>query len=459
MVYSRQLKLILSLMKKVLHYFIYLLSNPIKNSVMQNYLKILVFILLAVAYGCSNRSGKAENWTHFRGSGLDGKAATDNVPLEWNEETGIAWKTPVHGRGWSSPVVYGDQIWVTTASVDGKELYAVCIDFNTGDILHNIKVFSFDSAIRKHDINSFASPTPAIEDGFVYVHYGSMGTACINTANGKIEWTRTDLECNHVQGPGSSAFLYNDLLILHYEGVDVRFITGLDKQTGKTVWVTHRPDEPYEKIPRIGTKAYVTPFIVSVNGRDLMISNGSATIHAYDPLSGEEVWSIVRGAESTVSMPFAENGVVYFETGFMVDENRNRFSELMAVNPDGTGDIAETNVLWSIRVAPMPLSTPVIHNGLIYSVDSGRMIRCYDASDGRELWSHRVRNQYNSSPVLAGGHIYFNSTRGETFVLKEGRELDIVAENQLDGEIWATPAVLRNSIIMRTDSHLYRIVN
>jgi outer membrane protein assembly factor BamB len=424
---------------------------------MKTFLSFIILILLSNLTGCNSTIRETENWTHFRGNNLNGISTTSYVPVIWEEENGVKWKTPLHGRGWSSPVVFGDQIWVTTSTIDGKELYAVCVDYNTGEIIHDFIVFFFDTAIRKHDINSFASPTPAIEDGFVYVHFGSLGTACISTDNGKVKWTRSDLECDHIQGPGSSAFLYKDLLILHYEGVDVRFIVALDKHTGATVWETHRQAEPYEKIPWIGTKAYVTPLLINVNGRDLIVSNGSAVINAFDPLTGEEVWSIVRGAESTVSMPFYENDIVYFETGFMVDENRTRYSELMAVNPDGSGDITATNVLWTIPVAPLPLATPVIKDGLIYTVDAMRTMKCIDAITGEEVWSHRMRNQHNSSPVYANGNIYFSSTRGETTVISAGRELNIIAENILEGEIWATPAILRNSILIRTDRHLYRI--
>lgn len=417
---------------------------------------IILILLAGMLFSCGVGESDTGNWTHFRGSGLNGIAEAGDFPIEWGEDSGIVWKTAIHGRGWSSPVVHGDQVWVTTAAADGKQLYAVCADFNTGKILHDILVFTLESSVRKHDINSYASPTPAIEKGFVYVHFGSMGTACIDTRTGEAVWARTDLECDHIQGPGSSPVLYGDLLILHYEGVDERYIVALDKKSGETVWKTYRQEEPYEKIPWIGTKAYVTPLIIDVDGRDMLISNGSAIINAYDPLTGEEIWSIIRGAESTVSMPFAENGTVYFETGFMVEDGR-RFSELMAVNPSGSGDIKETNVLWSIPVAPLPLATPVINGGIIYAADAGRIMRCYDASDGTELWNHRLRNQFNSSPVYAGDNIYFSSTRGETIVIRPGRNLDIVAENRLDGEIWATPAFVRNSIVMRTDSYLYRI--
>ena len=417
--------------------------------------KLVIVCIFLVVNSCTGTSG--ENWTHFRGSNLNAIANVEHVPLSWDEETNVKWKTAVHGKGWSSPVVYGNQVWVTTATTDGKDLYAVCLDFDTGDIIHDIKVFSLESSIRKHNINSFASPTPAIEKEFIYVHYGNMGTACINTEDGSVVWTRTDLYCDHVQGPGSSAFLYDDLLILHYEGVDERFIVALDKESGENVWKTHRQEEPYKKLTRIGTKAYVTPLLINVNGRDLIISNGSAIINAYDPLTGEEVWSVVRGAESTVAMPFAENGIVYFETGFMHDEEGARYSEMMAVNPDGTGDIAETNVLWTQRIVPFPLSTPVIKDGLIYTIDRNRTMKCFDAADGQEVWSHIVRGEFNSSPVYVNGKIYFNSTRGETTVIEAGRELNILAENKLDGEIWSTPAILRNSILMRTDSHMYRI--
>lgn len=416
---------------------------------------VVIFLFLY----CCQIAPAQDNWTHFRGSKLNAIADVDHIPLTWDEETNIKWKTGIHGRGWSSPVVYGDQVWVTTATANGMEFYAVCLDFNSGEILHDIMVFSLDSAIRKHDVNSYASPTPAIENGYVYVHFGSVGTACVNTEDGSVVWTRTDIECDHVQGPGSSAFLYEDLLILHYEGVDIRFLVGLNKHSGKTVWETHRQEEPYETVPRIGRKAYVTPLLVNVEGKDMIISNGSAIINAYDPLTGEEIWHIVRGAESTVAMPFEENGVVYFETGFMVDEDGSRFSEMMAVNPDGAGDISQDNILWTKRITPFPLATPVIVDGLIYTVDRSRNMWCFDANTGEEVWTHRLRSEINSSPVFANGNIYFNTTRGETIVIEPGREFNILAENKLDGEIWGTPAILRNSMLLRTDKYLYKIAN
>ena len=184
---------------------------------------LLLFYLFIVAFlPCSKQaSSQNNNWTHFRGSNLDGIAITENIPLKWDDSV-IKWKTEIHDNGYSSPVVYNNQIWITTAKLDGKELYAVCVDFQTGEMIYDIKVFSPDEVERKHSLNSYASPTPCIEKGFVYVHYGSMGTACINSTNGSIVWKRTDFKCKHVQGPASSPIIYKNLLILHYEGIDVR---------------------------------------------------------------------------------------------------------------------------------------------------------------------------------------------------------------------------------------------
>lgn len=400
----------------------------------------------------------SSHWTHFRGSDLRAVADYVEYPVEWSDSSkNIAWKTPVPGKGWSSPVVYADQVWMTTATPDGKEMFAICADLKSGEIIHNIKVFEPDSIYRIHAVNSYATPTPCIEKGFVYVHFGRYGTACINTGNGELIWKRTDLQCEHVQGPGASPILHKNKLILHMEGTDLQYIIALDKKTGETIWKTYRPEEPYKPLARIGKKAYITPLIIEVNGRELLISNGSAVCIAYDIKTGKEVWRIVQGEDSTISMPFEENGIVYFYTGFISPEEGEKYCELLAVNPDGKGDIADTNILWRVQSPPLQLLTPVIHEGLIFTIDSRSKMFCLDASTGKELWSERLRGKFNSSPVYAHGNIYFNSTRGETIVIREGKLPEILAENHLDGEIWATPAFLDGAILMRTSKFLYKI--
>ena len=175
--------------------------------------KSLLFLCLSfliVVSGCKQFSIKDKNWTHFRGTNLNSIAENENIPLIWDESV-IKWKTEIHDKGYSSPVVYKDQIWLTTGKDGGEELYAVCLDFETGKIIYDIKVFFPEEVERRHSLNTYASPTPCIEKGFVYVHYGSMGTTCINTETGEIMWKRTDLKCKHIHGPGSSPVIYKNL--------------------------------------------------------------------------------------------------------------------------------------------------------------------------------------------------------------------------------------------------------
>ena len=422
-------------------------------------LTILFCFLPLVPFLLSERASSQDtNWTHFRGSKLNGIAEAKDIPLVWNDSV-IKWKTKIHDEGYSSPVVYGNQIWVTAATPDGKELYAVCTDFRTGKIIYDIKIFTPDHIEGKHSLNTYASPTPCIEKGFVYVHYGSMGTACINTSNGSVVWKRSDLKCKHVQGPASSPVLYKNLLILHFEGTDVRFIVALDKSTGKTVWMTSRPEGPYKTLSQIGRKAYITPLILNVKGRDMLISNGSAVCIAYDPNDGKEIWRVVDGAESTIAMPYAENGVVFWYTGFSVGDDGRKYTEMIAVNPNGNGDITNTNVIWKKReeLSRNQSLTPVIKDGLIYTVNTRNILMCIDAATGKEVWSTRVTSNYDSSPIYINGYIFFFSVKGEVLVIKAGPKYDPVAKSQMDSGIWATPAVLRNSVILRTQKFLYRI--
>ena len=415
---------------------------------------LFVFFLFA----SKQVSSQEKNWTQFRGSNLNGMAISENIPLKWDESV-IKWKTAIHDKGYSSPVVYNNQIWVTTATTDGKKLYAVCLDYQTGKIIYDLLVFTPEVVEGKHSLNTYASPTPCIEKDKVYVHYGSMGTACINTADGSIVWKRTDLKCKHVQGPASSPIIYKNMLILHFEGTDVRFIVALDKTNGQTIWKSDRPAEPYEPLQEIGRKAYITPIIVNVKGRDMLISDGSAVCIAYDPNTGREIWRVVDGAESTIAMPFTENGVVFWYAGYMVADDGSKYTNMLAVNPDGSGDITRTNVIWKKRdeLSRNHSLTPVIKDGLIYTVNTFNKLMCIDAASGEEVWSKHLLSNYDASPIYVNGNIWFFSVKGEVLTIKEGRKYEVIASNKMESGIWATPAVLRNSIIVRTQNYLYRI--
>jgi outer membrane protein assembly factor BamB len=418
-----------------------------------------LFCCLTIAFLLVNfQDGNSQdkNWSNFRGSGMNAIALTDKAPLNWGESE-MKWKTEIHDKGMSSPVVYNNQVWVTSARDNGKELYAVCVDFETGKIIYDIKVFTPDSVFKKHEINSYATPTPTIEKGSLYVHYGSLGTACINTTNGSIVWKRNDFKCDYMMGPASSPIIYKNLVILDFEGTDLQFMVALNKLNGELVWKTERPKEIYEPLPSIGKKSYTTPILINVKGRDMLITNASFVCNAYDPATGKEIWRVVRGTESAVAMPFTEKGIVYWYTGFMYAEDQSKFCEILAVNPDGKGDITKSNVLWRKKADYLQLLTPVIRDGLIYTVDPKNNMLCIDASTGEEVWTTHQRANFNASPVFVNGNIWFFSVKGEVLAIKAGRKYEVVARNQMDSGIWATPAFLRNSVILRTEKYLCRI--
>jgi outer membrane protein assembly factor BamB len=224
-------------------------------------------------------------WPEYRGPHGDGHAVATRLPVRWSEKENIRWKTAIHGKGWSSPVVWGNQIWMTTAPEDGKERFAVCVDRRTGKMLHDIKVFDDPKPAFCIAFNSYASPTPAIEAGRVYVHFGSCGTACLDTATGKTLWSRRDLPCDHWRGPGSSPILYKGLLFILFDGYDRQYVVALDKRTGKTVWKRDR-DIDYGTDNGDLKKAYGTPSVINVAGKPQLVSSAAAATLAYDPFTG-----------------------------------------------------------------------------------------------------------------------------------------------------------------------------
>lgn len=398
-----------------------------------------------------------DSWTHFRGNHLNGISTGSNLALNWNDSLNISWKYPDPGKGWSSPVILGKQLWVTTATARGKEMRAICLDTESGNVIFNKLIFEPDSLFRIHAVNSYATPTPAIEEGSVYVHFGRYGTACLDTESGETLWKRSDLQCEHIQGPGSSLLIHRDKLIVHMEGSDVQYILALDKHTGKTLWRIDRPAEVYDRLEYIGKKAYITPIVIHAGGRELLISNGAAACIAYDPETGQEVWRIVRGEDSTISMPVESNGILYFYTGFVTDSAGNTPAYLLAVNPDGEGDIGLTNVIWETPSPRLQLLTPLVKDGLLYTINSEGRLLILDALSGEELFQHRLKGKFHSSPVYADGHIYFSSTRGTSYVLKEGLSGEIVSENKTSGEIWASPAITGKAMYLRSSKYLYKI--
>ena len=415
-----------------------------------------LILIIAVCLSCSFASAQ-DNWTRFRGSNLNAVATGDNYPVGWNDSLNLAWKTAIHGRGWSSPVMDDNKIWLTTAAKDGKTMSLLSIDFHTGKILFDEVIFTNDTTYRIHPVNSYATPTPCIDSGLVFANFGRYGTACYKTSDYSLVWKRTDFRCMHVQGPGSSPIVHGEKLILHFEGTDRQYIVALNKYNGELIWEVDRPKELYDSLLEIGKKAYITPIVIQVGEKELLISNGSAVCIAYDVETGEEVWRIPQGEDSTIAMPVYADGILSFYTGFVTDENDKKYCELLAVDPEGKGNIASTNILWRLKSPILQLSTQLAINGLIYTINSASELQCIEALTGELVWTEKLKGKFNSSPVYANGKIYFSSTHGETYVYEAGRKKKLLAVNSNTGEIWATPAFTNESILLRTSDFLYKI--
>ncbi len=404
---------------------------------------ILLFVLSAFSI-----ISAAENWPEFRGPSGDGSSDATGLPSEWSESKNVTWKTAIHGRGWSSPVVWGDQIWFGTATEDGTEMFAICVDKNSGKIVHDIKLVHNDEPQFCHSLNSYASPTPIIEEGRVYVHFGSYGTACLDTKTAKTIWERRDLPCNHWRGPGSSPILFDGMLIVHYDGYDYQYIVALDKTTGKTIWKKDR-DIDFGTDNGDFMKAYCTPIVIEVDGRQQLISPAAKATIAYDPANGDEIWRLRYREHSATARPLFGQGLLFINTGFGK-------AQLYAVSPDGKGDVTETHVKWIVKKSVPSMPSQLLIDGLVYMIHDG-VATCLEAKTGEMVWQQRVAGKYSASPIFADGKIYFFSREGKTTVIRPGREYDEVAVNQLDAGFMASPAVTGKSLILRTETHLYRI--
>ncbi len=391
----------------------------------------------------------AENWPQFRGPHANGHAPAAQLPLEWSETDNVAWKTPIHDRGWSSPVIWGRQIWLTTATAGGRQLFAVCVDRDSGRILHDLKVFDVERPEKISKINSYASPTPVIESGRVYVHYGTYGTACLETATGKTLWTRRDLNCDHHMGPGSSPILVENLLVFQVDACDVQYVVALDKATGRPVWKTDRSVD-YSNVHRFCRKAFCTPTVVNSGGRPELVSPGSKAMMGYDPRTGEELWKIRYYGWSMVPRPVFGHGLLYV----IMDYDR---PQLWAVRPGGRGDVTEENVAWkAIKGMPSTPSLLLIDDLLLMVTDMG-VATCVEAKTGEVVWRERIGGNHSASPIYAGGRVYFFSHHAVATVIQPGRKFKRLAVNQLDGPMMASPAVAGNALFLRTETHLYRI--
>ena len=408
-----------------------------------------LFPLLALIASPAATARAAENWPQFRGPHANGQTTAQGLPVTFGESQNVRWKVPVHGKAWSSPVVWDQQLWMTTATEDGHELGAVCLDAATGRIVHDVVVFKIATPQFCHPMNSYGTPTPFIEKGRLYLHYGSHGTACLDTATAKTLWTRQDLSCDHFRGAASSPIVVDDLVMLTFDGVDVQYLVALDKATGKTIWKRDRKID-YGTAESDYWKAYSTPAVISVQGQQQLVSPSAGATIAYVPKTGEEIWRVRSGGMNAAALPLFENGLVYATSaagGF----------QLFAVRPDGHGDVTDTHVAWKFSKNVPTRSSQILVGGRLFMISDRGVITCVDAKSGESVWQERLGGAFSASPLFAEGHIYFFGEEGEVPVIAAEDTYKLLANNKFGDGFMASPAVFENSLILRSRTHVYRI--
>lgn len=414
----------------------------------------------------------AGDWDQFRGPAGNGIAGVSGTPTDFSADQ-FAWQTEIPGVGWSSPVIAGNQIWLTTAETVAASqaeiakkkkgvqfakiktaagevtLRAICVNSDSGKIIHNIKLAAVDNPDLINPLNSYASPTCVVQNGNVICHFGSYGTWSLNRESGDINW-KTALVIDHSVGPGSSPVISGNNVLIVCDGIDQQYVAALNIETGEQQWKTDRP--PIKATNGEFRKAYSTPLIIEVAGQTQAIIPGAQWMCAYAPETGKELWRADCGAGfSTTPMAVYESGLVICSTGFMAPE-------LVAINPEGSGDITDTNIVWRSKQGGSTMPTAVAKSGLVYSISDNGILTVLNATTGKIEDRQRIGGKFASSPLLTNDALYLGSQEGIMTVLKPVT-LDKLASTKMDSSLMASPAIIGSDMIVRTEKKLARVTS
>lgn len=396
--------------------------------------------LTAGLFAASPHVLTAGDWPQFRGPGGQGIANSAKPPLSWSETRNVTWKKALPGLGWSSPVIGDGKLWLTTATDEGRSLRVMALDPVSGETLNDIELFHFENPPKINSKNSHASPTPLLEDGRVYVHFGTQGTAALTTS-GEVLWKTRELRYYHRHGSSGSPVPAGDLLLINCDGYDLQYVVALEKDTGKIRWKSYRGDSEH---------SYATSLVIATERGEQLVSPGAGRAVAYDVETGEELWWIRYKGFSNIPKPVTAHGLVYVTTGYFKPT-------LFAVRLGGRGDVTKSHVAWSYRKGVSHTPSLLVVGDELYMVSDNGIATCLDARTGEEIWRQRLEGAYSASPVLAGGRIYFLNEEGLTTVIKPGREYEKLAESRVAGRTLASIAPVDGMVFLRTDTHLYRI--
>jgi outer membrane protein assembly factor BamB len=394
---------------------------------------VLLFALVVPA--------RAENWPQWRGPRGDGTSVEANIPTHWSATENVRWSTAIPGKGHSSPIVWGDRIFLTTCVEDSQQRMFLCIDRLSGKILWQREVAKAPLE-TKHNLNSFASATPATDGKYVWVAFfeaPQIDLVCYDFEGNEV-WRRSPGEFHSVHGFCSSPVLYKDLLILNCDqDSESACIVAYEKSTGKEKWRTPRPNR---------TRSYCTPIIRDLAGREQLVLSGSKCVASYDPDTGQQLWLVDGPTEQFVASLVVTDGIVFVTGGFPT-------YHLMGINPDGAGNVTNSRVLWHDHKGASYVPSPIAAGDWFFVVSDGGVASCWEARTGKELWKQRLGAHHSASSVSAGGNLYFTADNGDTFVFKAAPEYQPIAINSLGEECRASPAISQGEIFIRTLGHLY----
>lgn len=407
----------------------------------------------------------AGDWPWWRGPSLDNKAEQQDVPLTWSEEfaevkegekkdpdakpkwTNIRWKSAVPGRGLSSPSIWGDLIFLTTANEEKESIHLLCYRRSDGAPQWNTTLHN-GGFLTTHKKNSQASPTVACDGTAVYVphvvHHEDQDGVWVSAVDmgGNILWQQPAGKFTSLHGYGASPVIYGDLLIVSGDNGESGFLAALDRQTGKVRW----------RVDRKKDYSFATPTVAHVAGRDQLLIHGTLLVTSYDPQTGEELWRCDGPSKSAANTMVADSERVYASGGYPE-------KVLLAIRADGRGDVTKTHIEWKTQKRICYVPTMMLHENRLYGINDTGRASCYIADTGEEVWKATLPGDFSASPTLVGDRLYIPNEAGKMYVLKTGDKFEILAENDLADGGFATPVIVGGRIYLRTDHHLYCIGN
>jgi outer membrane protein assembly factor BamB len=399
-------------------------------------------IVAGVVLLAQGAAARAENWPCWRGPRGDGTSVEENIPTAWSDRENIAWKSEVPGTGHASPIVWQDRIFVATCLEAANQRLLVCFDRRSGEKLWQVIVLE-SPLEHKHQLNSFASSTPATDGERIYCTFLDQSEMVVAAYDfdGRQLWLVRPGRFSSVHGYCSSPVLFEDKVIVNGDHDGDAYLVALDRANGRTLWKTPRENK---------TRSYSTPIIRQIDGRTQMILSGNKCVASFDPHDGHRHWIIDGPTEQFVASVVYNGRLLFLTAGFPE-------MHMLAIRPDGRGNVTDTHVAWRTTKGASYVPSPIAVGDFFLVVSDGGIATCFDADSGKSRWTQRIGPHYSASLVSAAGLVYFLADDGTTTVVRPGDKFDQVAENKLGEYCFASPAISQGQIFLRGEKHLFAI--